>query len=129
MGTATKDVLMIDPYMDERALTDFAVLASENVTIRLLADAHSHKPSLKPAVERWAAQYLATRPLEARVTTRRTLHDRLLIIDGVTAWVLTQSMNAFAVRAPASILRVDPDTGALKVEAYQAIWDASAPLQ
>jgi hypothetical protein len=52
----------------------------------------------------------------------------VLIVDGATAWVLTQSMNAFAERAPASIVRVDPETSALKVIAYQDIWSSASAL-
>jgi phosphatidylserine/phosphatidylglycerophosphate/cardiolipin synthase-like enzyme len=128
LGTATNDILMVDPYMDEKALSDFAVTANEGVAIRLLADEHSKKASLKPAVERWSNQYGPKRPLEARLAGARSLHDRLLIIDGTTAWVLTQSMNAFAERAPASIVRVDTDTASLKVVAYSTIWSNAAML-
>jgi hypothetical protein len=128
LGTATKDVLMIDPYMDEKALTEFAVLAVEKVTIRLLADEHHKKPSLKSAADRWIVQHGGRRPLEARLTKPRTLHDRLLIIDGNTAWILTQSMNAFASRAPASIVRVDAETASLKLAAYETIWNDAAKL-
>ena len=56
----------------------------------------ARKPSLKPAVERWVLQYDSVRPLEARIAAPRLLHDRLLIVDHKVAWVLTQSMNAFA---------------------------------
>ena len=37
LATATGDILIIDPYLDEKALTDFAPLAHEGVSIRLLA--------------------------------------------------------------------------------------------
>jgi hypothetical protein len=33
LGTSTKDLLLIDPYMDEKALTDFAPLAPESVPV------------------------------------------------------------------------------------------------
>jgi hypothetical protein len=53
LGTASRDVLIIDPYMDEKTLTDFAVLVAERVAIRLLADKHYVKAApLRPAVER-----------------------------------------------------------------------------
>jgi len=43
---ATKDVLIVDPYMDERAVTDFAVLApGKGVTVRLLAPMATRKPA------------------------------------------------------------------------------------
>jgi hypothetical protein len=128
LGAAAKDVLMVDPYMDEKALTTFALLAVERVTVRLLADQAAHKPSLKPAAETWISQYGNERPLEARLAAPRSLHDRALIIDGSSAWVLTQSMNAFAARAPASIVRVDPETRALKIAAYADLWNEASSL-
>ena len=36
LGGATQDVLIVDPYMDEKVLTNFAPLAPEHVAIRLL---------------------------------------------------------------------------------------------
>jgi hypothetical protein len=49
-------------------------------------------------------------------------------VDEVETWVLTQSLNAFAVRSPASLVRVDDQTASLKIPAYEAIWVAAAPL-
>jgi hypothetical protein len=128
LQTAARDILVVDPYMDETALTDFAVLAPERVAIRLLADKQGHKPSLKPAVQRWISQNAASRPLDAKLAPSHALHDRLIAVDGMEAFTLTQSLNAFAARSPAAIVRVDRETAALKIAAYEAMWAAAAPL-
>jgi hypothetical protein len=125
---AATDLLIVDPYMDEKTLIDYAGLATAGVTIRLLADAAYVKPTLRTATTAWLAQYSTSRPLEARLTPARTLHDRLVIVDGKTVYTLTQSLNAFAARAPASVVRVDPETSAIKVPAYAAIWAGASPL-
>jgi hypothetical protein len=125
---AVRDVLIVDPYMDTKALTDFAPLANEGVAIRLLADQQSHKPSLRPAQLRWAEQYGESRPLVVRLAAARILHDRLIIVDNTQTWILTQSLNAFATRSPAAIVRVDDETSAMKIPSYQAIWTAATPL-
>ena len=78
---AERDVLIIDPYMDNRVLTDFAPLAAEGVNIRLLTDQKSCAPTFAPAVQRWKSQYAKKRPLSARLAPARTLHDRLIIVD------------------------------------------------
>jgi hypothetical protein len=57
LGSAQSDVLMIDPYADEKAVTEYAVQAPETVTVRLLADETYYKPTLRPAMEKWAQQY------------------------------------------------------------------------
>jgi hypothetical protein len=128
LQTATKDVLIIDPYMDDKALSDFALLAPETCCVRLLADQKDHKPALKPAVTRWLAQYTTARPLKAQLAAPRVLHDRAILVDSKTAWILTQSLNAFAARSPAMIVRVDDETAKLKIAAYQDIWNAASPM-
>ena len=128
LETARRDVLIVDPYMDVKTITDFAVLAPSGVALRLLADAKEHRSTLKPAVERWIAQYGDKRPVSARLSAARSLHDRLIAIDGAQVWVLTQSLNGIAVRSPATIVRVDAETAGLKVEAYTSLWEAAAPL-
>lgn len=125
---AASDILIIDPYMDEKALTDFAVLAPVGVRLRLLTDEREHKPGFRPAVTRWVSQYGDERPVEARLASPRSLHDRLIAVDAQTTWVLTQSLNAFASRSPASIVRSDAETSALKVAAYDAMWQSATPI-
>lgn len=123
LQSATVSARIVDPYMDNKALEDFALLANPGVAIELLADAHHVKPTLNPSAVRFAAQYGATRPLAVRLAPARTLHDRLIIVDGQTVWTLTQSLNAFAARAPASIVRVDGDAVPLKIAAYDDFWN------
>jgi hypothetical protein len=126
--SATISLMIVDPYMNEKALTDFAVLAPEKVSLGLLADHKKVKPGLKPAAAAWTKQYTPQRPLEVRLAPAGTLHDRLIIVDAKEVWVLTQSFNAFAARAPATIVRTDDETAALKIAAYDAIWRAATPI-
>jgi hypothetical protein len=106
--SAAKDVLVVDPYMDDRAMSDFLLMVPEGVPIRLLSDQFHLKPTLRPASQRWQQQYAATRPLTVKIATPRTLHDRLIIIDGSTVHISTQSLNALAVRSPASVSAPTP---------------------
>lgn len=71
LQTATKDVLIIDPYMDETALTEFGSAVPENVLLRLMADQASCKQTLQPAANKWAQQYGATRPLLVRLAPQK----------------------------------------------------------
>jgi hypothetical protein len=128
LAAASRDVLIVDPYMDEKALTDFAVMIPERTAIRLLADKHYVKPSLRPAVASWTAQYGSVRPLQAKLTPPRTLHDRAIFVDGAQAWSLTQSLNAFATRAHGLISRVDSETAALKIAAYEDLWKSGSTV-
>lgn len=123
---AKDDVLIVDPYMDARILTDFAPLIGEKVSIRLLFDAHRTKVgAVVPVAQRWINQYGGTRPLKIRQTSPRALHDRLIFIDGKTVFSLTQSLKDFASRSPASVLRVDNETASMKLVAYDDMWRKS----
>ena len=53
LRTATKDVMIIDPYMEETALTEFGSAVPENVCLRLMADQSDCKATLQPAAKKW----------------------------------------------------------------------------
>jgi hypothetical protein len=105
------------------------VLAPENVELMVLADQLSHKPGLKPAAKSWVTQYGPSRPLHVRLASNGTLHDRVIIVDGNDVWILGQSFNALAKRAPTSLVRVDDaDTANLKTKAYAQMWAGAVPI-
>jgi hypothetical protein len=125
LGTATADVFIIDPYADAKLLTDYAPLAPDSVSVRVLTEA-THSKALKPAAEHWRQQM--KQPLEVRLGATRTLHDRLILIDGKTAFVLGQSFKDLATRAHTSLVRMPPDAGKLKIEAYELMWSSATSL-
>jgi hypothetical protein len=126
-GAATS-VLLVDPYSDERMVTDYVGLAPESVLVKILAETGKHKPTLKPAADRWKQQFGQARPLEVRLAPSGTLHDRLVIVDGNQAWVLGQSFNKLAERAHTSLVRMNKEAGDLKIAAYGSIWQSATPL-
>jgi hypothetical protein len=127
-ASAKTELLIVDPYLDEKILTEFALLAPEGVRLRLLCDAAGYKASLGPASKKWTQQNGATRPLEVKVAAARTLHDRLVAVDRTIVWTIGQSFNALAIRAPTSFGKSDADTSALKIGAYKDIWNNASFL-
>lgn len=118
--------LIVDPYMDATALTDFLPMVAEGIQLRLLASGKQKSVGLPEAVERWKAQFGPRRPIELRFTPPRLLHDRL-IMDSTHVWSISQSFNAIAQRSPAMIQRVGPDIAEAKREAFQDMWNKAAP--
>lgn len=49
--TAKTDVLMIDPYADEKMRWHYALSGPDQVQVRVLPDDYYYKQSLKPAAE------------------------------------------------------------------------------
>lgn len=120
---AKRRLLIVDPYMDATLVTDFLAAAPEGIDLRLLADEATVKETLVPAAERWKAQHGGSRPLEVRLAEKRTLHDRLIIVDDGAVWSLTQSIKDFAKRSHAAALKADDETGGLKIAAYANAWE------
>jgi hypothetical protein len=125
LGMATTDVFMVDPYADAKLLTDYAVQAPDNVSVRVLAGA-AYRSSLKPAAERWPQQM--KQPLDVRLGAPGSLHDRLILIDGKTAFVLGQSFKDLATRAHTSLVRMPQEAAREKIDAYELMWLRSPPF-
>jgi hypothetical protein len=123
---ATTDILIVDPYMDDTVLLDFVGAVPEPVALRLMSDQATAKQSLGPAATRWKAQY-PRRALQVRLAQPRTLHDRVILVDGKDAWTVTQSLKDLAKRSPAEIVRAN-DVAALKIAAYEQIWTTAGAL-
>jgi hypothetical protein len=125
LDTATADVFIIDKYADAKVVTNYAVLAPDNVSVRVLAGPmYSH--SLKPAAEHWRQQM--KQPLEVRLGPPASLHDRAILIDGRTAFGLGQSFKDLATKAHTTLVRMPPEVGSEKIEAYELMWLSATPL-
>jgi hypothetical protein len=125
-SSATSDLLVIDPYMDDTTLLDFVGAVPDNIALRLLADSQTVKSSLEPAAKRWKAQH-SHRILKVRLAPARALHDRAILVDGQEAWTVTQSLKDLAKRSPAEIVRAN-DIAPLKIASYEQIWNSAQVL-
>lgn len=120
------DILIVDPYMNETVLTEFGTTIPERIGIRLLTTKIPQNAAVEPAARNWLKQF-DTRPLELRWAPKRSLHDRVLLIDKAEAWTLTQSLKDFAARSPGEIIRTDHSAN-MKVDAYEEIWADAEPM-
>jgi hypothetical protein len=128
---AKRDLLVVDPYLDQVVLTQFAALAAEGIKLRLLGDVLRRDcgDRLRIAMDAWKAQYGAKRPVEARRAPARSLHDRLILVDGgAEAWSIGQSIKDIAKHSPTAFIRLPAEVLPEKAEAYEAIWKDAVPL-
>lgn len=123
---ATKEILIVDPYLDEKILTELALFVPQTVKLSLLTDRAGIKPTLLPALARWVEQYGDDRPVELRISAERSLHDRLIATDSLRVWTVGQSFKDLAARTPTSFVEVDAETAKLKIEAYRVLFESSA---
>ena len=90
---AKADILFIDPYAGAKVLEEYALLAPDQIPIRLLCEEGKYKAALKPAIEKWRRQFGASHPLEVRAASPRKLHDRHIMLDGSIVWTIGQSFQ------------------------------------
>lgn len=126
--SAKNKVLIVDPYMDDKILTEFILAVPENVEIQLLSDEATYKPEFRVAAQKWVVQYGATRPLSAKLSVKGILHDRLILVDDNSAWAVSQSFKDLAKRSPASIVQSDGETASLKIVAYNRMWNEASSI-
>jgi hypothetical protein len=128
LGTAQADVLLVDAYADATVLTDYAALAPDYVTVRLLTGQVEHKRTLNAAAQNWLQRFGDARPLMIRLAPAETLHDRLVLVDSIGAWVLGASFSDLAKQKQMTLMRRPPERVEAIAQVYEAIWDAASPL-
>ena len=131
LGKAARDVLVVDPYIDEVFLTKFALLAPKGVTIRLLGAARNKEcgQRLIQAIEAWRQQYGGERLIESRRANGSSLHNRLFILDGgAQVWDTGQSVRNYVEHSANHLQRLDNEIASETAEHYEAVWLSTAQL-
>jgi len=128
LATATRDALLVEPDAAGKILADYAILAPERVTVRLLADEAQYRPSLMGGIHRWQQRFGDTRNLMVRVTSANTLYERLILLDGGRAWVLGAPFSHLTKRTHTTLVRMRPEGEARKIAVYAEIWEEAEPL-
>jgi hypothetical protein len=128
LATATSDALLVEPDAAGKLLADYAILAPERVTIRLLADEAQYRTSLVGGVERWQQRFGDSRKLMVRLAPANSLFERLILLDDGRAWVLGVPFAQLAKRMHTTLVRMRPEEEARKIAVYAEIWDEAKPL-
>jgi hypothetical protein len=122
LSTATKTVMVVDPYLDDQVFVTYISGISPTVSVKLLTTKTGEQ--FRPALEKYRTQH--SQDIQARKT--KAIHDRVVMIDGASCWVLGQSINNAAKSKPTYIAPVSPDTAAEKIRTYLGIWNDSEPV-
>jgi hypothetical protein len=128
LATASSDALLVEPDATSRVLADYATLAPERVTVRLLADEAQYRPSLIRGVQRWQQLFGDRRNLMVRVASPNTLYERLILLDGERAWVLGVPFSHLAKRTHTALVRMRPEEEVRKIAVYAEIWEEAKLL-
>jgi len=123
LGTATHDALLVEPEATAKILTDYAILAPEQMTVRLLADEARYKPSLMGGVQRWQQRFGDSRKLMVRLASANTLYEQILLLDGERGWVSGAPFSHLARKTNTTLVRMRPEEEARKIAVYAELWE------
>jgi len=126
--TASSDVLLVEPDAGGKFIADYAILTTERITVRLLADEAQYRPSLIRGIQQWQQRFGDTRNLMVRVASANTLHERLILLDSARGWVLGAPFGQLAKRRHTILVRMRPEEEARKLAVYAEIWRQAKSL-
>jgi hypothetical protein len=116
VATATKDIFIVDAYVDEKVFNLYVDKVPPSATVRVLSN------KIGTNVETVAKMYAKSRPLELRSSANA--HDRMIFIDQ-RGWVVGQSIKDAAQKKPTYLVELnEPSLGALR-DAHNQIWTAA----
>ncbi|MGB4828414.1 MAG: hypothetical protein WBP18_14300, partial [Paracoccaceae bacterium] len=126
--TECESLLIVDPYLSADVFTELMPHAAAKNGIRLLT---TKQPKLHEALLASAQKWTSTHPapmvaVEVRYAPERALHDRLIIADCNTAWLVSQSIKDIAKKSAASVTRADPELAQMKCQHYEELWTQSS---
>lgn len=119
ISSAEKSIFIVDPYLDSSVFSHYITSRKQEVTVRLLISNNSDE--IKPAAEKYLSQY--GNVVEVRKT--KSVHDRVIFIDGYVCWVIGQSLKDAAKAKPTYIAPLSPDVVPAKLADYERIWSGA----
>jgi hypothetical protein len=118
LGFATKEIFIIDPYINAEMFEVYADSIPRTVSFRLL----TNNANIPSAVLSLAQKYAAGGNLKVRSST--AIHDRVLFADN-RVWVCGQSLKDAAKKKPTYIVEHD---GPLMRRIYEDVWANATSL-
>lgn len=116
---ATRDILIVDAYIDEKVFDLYVSKVSSNVTVRILSN------KITANTETVARMYAKNRPLEMRSSA--DVHDRTVFIDQ-RGWVIGQSIKDAARKKPTYLIELNEPLLATAKDVHERIWRAATVI-
>ncbi len=118
---AQQEVFIVDPYFDGLSFETYLAPLGSNCSIRVLCG------KLAAEVAGHIRAFEAQHGIRPQLRKSRSLHDRLVIIDGEDCWVVGGSIKDAGTK-PTYLVPLQPAIAPAKVQIYEDIWQASAEV-
>lgn len=116
IATAEKSIFIVDPYLDHTVFDHYLNSRQKDVSVRLLVN--NKASDLLPASEKYVEQFGDI----LQIKKSKSLHDRVIFIDGYTGWSIGQSIKDAAKAKPTYLVQLPPDVVPAKLANYDDIW-------
>ena len=113
VAAATKDILIVDAYLDEQVFNLYVSKVPDATVVRILSN------KINPNVETVARMYTKRKPLELR--SSGSIHDRLVFLDQ-RGWVIGQSIKDAARKKPTYLIELKEPSLTAARDAHNKIW-------
>jgi hypothetical protein len=113
---ATRDILIVDAYINEKVFNLYVSKVSNNATVRIL----SNKIDANTGIV--ARMYANKRPLKIRSSA--DVHDRTVFIDQ-RGWVIGQSIKDAARQKPTYLIELNEPLLTAARDVHDRIWTAA----
>lgn len=121
INNAKTEVVIIDPYFNGEAFDAYLSTASNGVRIRILADKYSK--DIYKYIAKHKEQYKTT--IELR--SSEELHDRLIVIDNSSTWIMGGSIKDAGKKAT-YLIPLSSQIADAKKTIYEQIWNRAEQL-
>lgn len=121
INTAKNQLMVVDPYFDGTAFDAYLSSAPPGISVCVLADRYAS--DVANYVSKHRAQYKSA--IELR--SSKELHDRLVLIDGDSAWIMGGSIKDAGKKAAYLIPLASPIANA-KISIYADIWNRATQV-
>jgi len=113
---ASRDILIVDAYIDEKVFNLYVTKVSSSATVRILSNKIDYNSQTV------ARMYVNNRPLEMRSSA--DVHDRTIFIDE-RGWVIGQSIKDAARKKPTYLIELNETLLTAARDVHQRIWTSA----
>lgn len=123
LSEESRGFLIVDPYLNGQVFCDLIPHVAGKTSIKFLTT-ENYKASLDAAFNKWETEKQNPAASAAvRYAQKGALHDRMIIKEPSTVWLISQSLKDIAKKSPATLTQPDSDTGSLKISFYSQLWE------
>ena len=118
IGTASNDILIVDPYFNGEAFDAYLCEVEAGLTIRILADKYSK------GINTYAEKHMAQYGTQIEIRRSKQIHDRIVLVDDDASWIMGGSIKDAGKKAT-YLIPLATQISEAKREIYNAIWEQS----